>query len=375
MEYFARLNGTTETVMIQKEVILAAGAIHSPQILQLSGIGDDTLLNSFGIKTRVDLPGVGKNFQDHPTLYPVFNCEESTQQGSHTLQSPPVLQFTSKVDANLEYFLLVQAQLIPNLDELTSNHTYAAEQLALYFSKRQGPYTIVNEGGNTVAFLPLPNITSSYQSIIDLAKSQQNSVYGPGLHSTILDGYCAQREIVLRLYGSTDASVQETGWGGGDVMPITLVKPLSRGSVTINCTDILQQPLIDWKAFTFPSDIEIMVAALRINRKLIASEAMQELQPVEVVPGANLTSDDELRTALRQQVVPTYSHPCCTCAMMKRELGGVVDAKLRVHGVENLRVVDASIMPLIPATHTSATVYAVAEKAADLIKERWEHDG
>lgn len=200
-------------------------------------------------------------------------------------------------------------------------------------------------------------------------------MYGSGLDSTILAGYHAQREIILRLYGSTDASVQETGWGSGSVLPITLVKPLSRGSVTINCTDIFQQPLIDWKAFTYPSDLEIMIAAVRINRKLMASEAMQELQPVEVVPGANVSSDDELRTALRQLVVPTFSHPCCTCAMMKRELGGVVDAKLRVHGVENLRVVDASVMPLIPATHTSATVYAVAEKAADLIKERWKYSG
>lgn len=225
-----------------------------------------------------------------------------------------------------------------------------------------------------MAFLPLPNITSSYQSIIDLATSQPNSVYGPGLDSTILEGYCAQRKIILRLYDSTDASVQETGWNDANTIPITLVKPLSRGSVILNSTDIFQSPLIDWKAFTFPSDIEIMIAALRINRKFIASEAVQELQPVEIVPGANITTDDELRAALRQQVVPTYSHPCCTCAMMGKELGGVVDAKLRVHGVENLRIVDASIMPLIPATHTSATVYAVAEKAADLIKEWWEHE-
>jgi choline dehydrogenase-like flavoprotein len=157
-------------------------------------------------------------------------------------------------------------------------------------------------------------------------------------------------------------------------MPITLVKPLSRGSVSLNSTNVLKSPLIDWKAFTFPSDIEIMIAALRINRKFIASEAMQELRPVETVPGANITTDGELRAALRQQVVPTYSHPCCTCAMMKLELGGVVDAQLKVHGVENLRVVDASIMPLIPATHTSATVYAVAEKAADIIKEFWGYD-
>jgi choline dehydrogenase-like flavoprotein len=75
VEYISRVNGTINTVKVDKEVILAAGAIHSPQILQLSGIGDDNLLKSFGIKTLVDLPGVGKNFQDHPTLYPVFKCE------------------------------------------------------------------------------------------------------------------------------------------------------------------------------------------------------------------------------------------------------------------------------------------------------------
>jgi choline dehydrogenase len=77
VECFSWLNGTIETVMIEKEVILAAGAIHSPQILQLSGIGDDALLNNFGIKIIVDLPDVGKNFQDHATLYPVFNCKKS----------------------------------------------------------------------------------------------------------------------------------------------------------------------------------------------------------------------------------------------------------------------------------------------------------
>jgi choline dehydrogenase len=75
VEYISRSNQTTNIVKIGKEVILAAGAIHSPQILQLSGIGGDELLKSFGIKTIVNLPGVGKNFQDHPTLYSVFNCE------------------------------------------------------------------------------------------------------------------------------------------------------------------------------------------------------------------------------------------------------------------------------------------------------------
>jgi choline dehydrogenase len=75
VQYVSRLSGISGTVEASKEVILAAGAVHSPQILQLSGIGDGELLKSFDIKTKVDLPGVGKNFQDHPTLYPVWNCE------------------------------------------------------------------------------------------------------------------------------------------------------------------------------------------------------------------------------------------------------------------------------------------------------------
>lgn len=94
----------------------------------------------------------------------------------------------------------------------------------------------------------------------------------------------------------------------------------------------------------------------------MSTEAMAELGPQELAPGANLASDDQLRAALRQQIQPTYSHLTSTCSMMKREYGGVVDPDLQVYGVQGLSVVDSSIMPLIPATHTSATVYAVAEK-------------
>jgi len=246
---------------------------------------------------------------------------------------------------------------------LTSNQTYAAEQLALYWSNRQGPYTIVNQGGNTVAFLPLPSITSDYQSIVDLARSQSvPSLYPDNYDSSVLAGYEAQRLAILRLYTSTLTSVQETGWNGGSVMPVTLVKPLSRGSITINSTDVLAPPIIDFGTLTDPTDLETLIAALRINRAFIATPPMRELRPVELSPGANLTTDQQLREALRGMIQPTYSHPCCTCPMMPRELGGVVGPDLTVYGVEGLSIVDASIMPLIPATHLSATVYAVAEK-------------
>ena len=96
----------------------------------------------------------------------------------------------------------------------------------------------------------------------------------------------------------------------------------------------------------------------------MATNAMMELGPVELAPGANLTTDEELKGALRRQMQPTYSHLCSTCSMMRRDYGGVVGPNLLVYGVKGLSVVDASIMPLIPATHTSATVYAVAEKVS-----------
>ncbi|KAJ9648963.1 hypothetical protein H2199_000876 [Coniosporium tulheliwenetii] len=269
------------TVKARKEVILAAGAVHSPQILQLSGIGPKGVMQDLGIEPQVYLPGVGQNFQDHPTIYPVFNF---------------------------------QSQPTSNLGMLSSNQTYAAEQLALYWAQRQGPYTIVNQGGNTVAFLPLAQITSDYQSIIDLASSHSvSSLYPDRYDSSVLAGYEAQRSTILRLYTSALTSVQETGWNGGAVMPITLVKPLSRGSIMINSTDVLTPPLIDFGALIDSTDLEILIAALRVNRAFIASSAMQELDPVELSPGANLTTDQELRKALRNDTADLFASVLYVC--------------------------------------------------------------
>ena len=248
---------------------------------------------------------------------------------------------------------------------MASNLTYRDEQLALYYSERKGPFTICRYSGNTVAFLPLPNITQSYESIIALARSQPPSAfYPPQTDSSIIKGYQVQRDLILRLYASTTTSVQETGFGALPAIPLTLLKPLSRGTILINSTNALSAPLIDWGALTNPVDLDIMLAAMRKQRELMATNAMMELGPVELAPGANLTTDEELKGALRRQMQPTYSHLCSTCSMMRRDYGGVVGPNLLVYGVKGLSVVDASIMPLIPATHTSATVYAVAEKVS-----------
>ncbi|KAI9801515.1 MAG: hypothetical protein M1833_002747 [Piccolia ochrophora] len=338
VEYISRESKELKTVKATKEVILAAGTVHSPQILQLSGVGPKKLLDDLGIESVVDLPGVGQNFQDQPTLYASYDYA-----------------------SNIE----------PNPSSLYTDETYNDEQLALYYSSRQGPFTICKNSGNTVAFLPLQNTTSDWQTLIDDAEAYPAAkLYPTDTDPSIIAGYNAQLPLLLFLYASLRASVSETGFNGASQFPLTIVKPLSRGSIVINTTDPLAAPLVDYAALTHPVDLDVMLAVLKKHRALIATDAMQELGPVETAPGANVTSDDDLRAALRQQVTPSYYHPCSTCSMMKREHGGVVAPDLAVYGLDRLSVVDASVIPMIPATHTAATVYAIAEKAADIIKAR-----
>ena len=324
-------------VKAKKPVVLAAG-VHSPQVLQLSGIGPKSLLDEHGIKTVVDLSGVGQNFQDHPTLYAVFDFKKP---------------------------------LSPSSDDLEDNQAFINKQLSFYWTQREGAYTIVHQGGNTVAFLPLPNITSEYRTVVKFAKEDIPQSSSHNVSPALTQGFRAQRSIIAEMYGSQSTSVQETGWNSGSTLPITLVKPLSRGSLSIKSNNIFDEPAVDFGTFSHPADLEIMVAALRINRDLMKTPAMQETAPVEIVPGVNVTADAQMREAIRANAQPTYSHPCCACPMMPEHSGGVVDSELLVHGVRGLSVVDASIMPMIPAMHLSATVYAVAEKVIPFAPSSW----
>ena len=143
--------------------------------------------------------------------------------------------------------------------------------------------------------------------------------------------------------------------------------PLSRGFVELGSRDPFAQPRVDLRTAANPVDVELYVDALRFGRRLVAAPAIQALGPRELRPGPAAASDAALRAYLRG-ALSTMFHPAGTCAMMPRALGGVVDPALRVHGVANLRVVDAAVFPLIPAAHLQTTVYAVAERAADLIR-------
>jgi choline dehydrogenase-like flavoprotein len=223
--------------------------------------------------------------------------------------------------------------------------------------------TIPYFGGSTVAFLPLQNITKDYQEITTAASSIDLSALHPSnIDPTILAGYQVQSAILLDLFNSPHAAVEEVAWGGGNTVCIAMIRPFSRGTIAINTTDPTKPPKYDFGTFVHPTDLDVAVKALKRVREWIASEPMQEIGAAEKSPGLNASSEQEIAAAIRRLATSSWQHPTSSCSMLKRELGGVVDSELRVYGVDGLRIVDASIFPMAIAGHTSSTVYAVAEK-------------
>jgi len=187
-----------------------------------------------------------------------------------------------------------------------------------------------------------------------------------GTHATIVAGYTRQVSALRRAYLSQKAAVFEYPIASfASIM--AFLKPLSRGNVNIDPVNIFAEPLVNYRAFSNPLDVELTLYGLVHLRRLYTTPSAQSLGPVERSPGGNVTTEDEWREWIRTNVRPSFYHPVGTAALGPKNQGGVVGPDLKVHGVERLRVVDASVMPLIPGTHTSSTVYAVAEKAADVI--------
>jgi choline dehydrogenase-like flavoprotein len=143
---------------------------------------------------------------------------------------------------------------------------------------------------------------------------------------------------------------------------VVLIKVLSRGTVMLNPKDKYADPIVDFHTYGIPSDRAVMRSILRFIRKFHATPSMQELGPVEVSPGADLITDEQLDEWLRKTTQCSTAHNSCSNPMMARELGGVVSSDLLVYGVKGLSVADSSIMPTLPGAHICSSVYAVAEK-------------
>ncbi|KAF2178759.1 GMC oxidoreductase [Zopfia rhizophila CBS 207.26] len=326
VEFASSADTKKRTVKIGKEAILSAGSFRSPHLLMLSGIGEKTELEGHGIKNVVNLPGVGQNLQDHAVG--AFIVDQSLEKVS-----------------DLED---------PQFDALQGDE---------YYKNRTGRWT---DGlPASLAFIPYLNFTSDPNTVLDAMNATFAIGYLPnGTHHTVIAGYEAQVNHIIEMHRARSTAGQELMYlNGGQLFATILMHPLSRGTVKLASAEPFDYPLVDPRYISHPSDTRLFADAFKYDRKIIATDAMKKMNAKELAPGANVTDDTALG-AVAAGGLSTVWHPAGTCAMMPRELGGVVDSQLKVYGVKNLRVVDASVIPLIQAAHMQATVYAIAEKVS-----------
>lgn len=293
--------GVQREARCRAEVLLCAGAIQSPQLLQLSGIGPRALLEKHGIPVVRELPGVGENLQDHLQIRLIF---ESTRKTTN--------------------------------DALRSLAGQAALGLEWLF-KRTGPLAVgINQGGCFMRTLP----ESTRPDIQFHVATLSADMAGGAVHPF-----------------------------SGMTMSVCQLRPESRGHIRIRSTDPMEPPEMQPNYLATELDRRTNVAGVKAARAIAASPAMQPFIKREVKPGPDARDDAALLEFCRNNGA-TIFHPSGTCAMgADPARGAVVDARLRVHGVAGLRVIDCSTMPTLVSGNTNAPVVMMAEKAVDMIRE------
>ena len=269
------VGATGYTVRCTGEVVLAAGAVGSAQLLLTSGVGPQSDLRSAGITVAADLPGVGANLFDHPMSGVVYRSARPVPPGQN-------------------------------------NH---GEALGLLRSPGA----------------PMPDLQVMFV------------------------------DVPLRAAGLAGPD-----FGEGYTLATSLMLPASRGSVRLASAEPGTPPLIDPNYYADPADLHAFTAGLRAAREIGRAAALDPWRGDEVLPGRDVNDDASLRAYLRRNL-QTYAHPGGTCRI-GTDQEAVVDTELRVHGISGLRVADASVMPSAPSANTNATVYAIAERAAELIQ-------
>jgi choline dehydrogenase len=285
---------SAQVLRCEREVLLCAGAIGTPQLLQLSGIGAEQDLKPLGVECRHGLPGVGRNLQDHPFVSAIW---EVTDQ----------------------------------------NTLYVAERprfLAEWLLRRSGPLTS-----------PVAEVVAFHRTRAGLPAADIQFHMGPAYYED---------------HGA------ETYDGHAIVIAPVLVTPKARGRVWLRSADPTDKPRILTNSLSDPDDVASLVAGVKLARQIAAQSPLAEVVTRELKPGAAVLDDDELAADIRHRLMLIY-HPVGTCRMSDTDESAVVDSQLRVHGIDRLRVIDASVMPLIPGGNTHAPTVMIAERAADLI--------
>ncbi|KAI2462838.1 GMC oxidoreductase [Annulohypoxylon bovei var. microspora] len=351
-----RYNNEITTVTSSKEVILAAGALQSPKILELSGIGNKSLLHNHEIKLVRDLPGVGENLQDHLVCGSSFEVID----GLETLD-PLMRQEPEALGKAMQDYAANQSGLLTSI----GMNTFAYLPLVEYLSEK---------GQETIKQLLSQHRPSENDIHNDQARSYyevlENTLLDPKAPSAAYFSVIAQQPLPVDPNSNSPSGPVP---GGFLTLGIILSQPLSRGSVHITSSDPLTSPTIDPNYLSHPIDIEVYARHMLYLDTIATSSPLGKLlkQPLKRRdPASHLTDIETAKKYLRTSAISIW-HLAGTCAMLPEEKGGVVSPKLKVYGVDNLRVVDASAIPLIGTANLQSTVYALAERAADLIKQEY----
>ncbi|RYP20971.1 hypothetical protein DL765_002508 [Monosporascus sp. GIB2] len=347
----------TKTVTARKEVIIAAGALQSPKLLELSGIGNGDLLDRHNIKVTKNLPGVGENLQDHLVCDIVFDAVGDLET-LDVLQEPGVLEQAMYEYATDHTGLLTSAGI----------KTYAYMPVTKHLS---------GEGREALKRLLQQNRPRGGESS-DQSQSRARAYYEVA-ENTLLSGDEPSGAYLTAIAQNPVAPDPDTGKplppvpGRYVTIAAVLSQPLSRGSTHIKSKDVSEAPAIDPSYLTNPIDIEIFTEHMLYLHTIAASPPLNSLlkrPPKLSTPLAHFTDSDAAKKYIRSRAISLW-HPAGTCAMLPEEKGGVVDTQLKVYGIQNLRIVDSSVVPLLPPGNLQSTVYALAEKAADLIKKEY----
>jgi choline dehydrogenase-like flavoprotein len=290
-----------EHLRARREVVLCAGAYHSPHVLLNSGIGDEAALRAAGITPAHQLPAVGRHLRDHPSAPVAMDTKESTSYGLSLKALPrDILQI-------LQYFTVRTGPLSSNLFETNAYIRTSSN------ADRPDMQLVFQPARRNIKPFPIP-------------------------------------------------------LGHGYAIAAVCLYPQSEGTVTLAGPDPLAAPLIDLNIGAVEEDLHVLVRGLKLARKVLAHDAFARYRGHERMPGPEVASDDELLDYVRHTLV-TVHHPASSCRMGPAG-DNVVNHELKVHGIEALRVADASVFPHLVGANTNASVVAVAEKASDLIMGR-----
>src|SRR5690242_11423597 len=292
-------NGTVERADAEREVILSAGAVNSPHILQLSGVGAPEHLSRVGIPVHHALPGVGQNLQDHYIArisYPVSGAVTVNERSRGLALASEIARYLVTGKGMLTYSASLAAASVKVLEESAT-----------------------------------PDVQCSI---------------APG---SFKDGQIGELDDFP---GITAGAWQ--------------MRPLSRGYVEAKSRDPREAPAINPRYLSEQTDRRAIIGGLRFIRRLFAAPSLAKYVGAEILPGAHVASDDELLDYARQEGSTVY-HATCTCKMGSDQMA-MVDDQLRVHGLEGLRVIDASVMPTVTSTNTNAPTIMIAEKGAEMIR-------